>query len=486
MALRSKILTAAVLVMMAVMTLLVTNIIFGTQRQQADNHEIRLRWVGTIVGDLMRGRTYHNNHQDEVLQYVEPLYKSRLVRAYRLVPGDGSEAPTGEGEFDALPSAELVAMALRENRIEIADEHVVVPITLRDVHRWGTLQLELEVPTTLTYSGPALFQNVFLAMCLGTLILLAVLYVLVSLMVVRPIEKLARAADQLAAGKYEFEIPFTHRPDEIGQLIRAFRSMRLQLASYHQQLQTEIDAARQTITKQERALSVAQRLAATGTLAAGIAHEVNNPIGGMLNASLSLKKRHSEDARTVRYLDLIVEGLDRVRETVSKVLQFTPRGVSVGPIPLQRAIDSAVELARHRMKRHNVELSTEVPANLPDVEGNLSELQQVILNMLFNAIDAIDDAGREQGRVVVRALPQAETMRLEIEDNGAGMSEEQAQQAFDLFFTTKDPGKGTGLGLSIAHNIISGHNGTLELESREGEGTTVVITLPLAVTHGRD
>lgn len=475
MSLRFKILTAVVLVMLAVMTLLVINITIGTYRQKEDSERMRLRWVRRVVADLLEGRTMVEQHEHEILQYVLPLKRARLVSGYALVAADGTIRDRYD-EMTSWPRPALVEEALRENRIVSEGRHVVVPIQIVGIDRWGTLQIYLSVPTQLTYTGTDLFLNVFGSMLVGSLVLLLVLYILIRKMVLQPLEVLARHADRLAAGKLEVEIAFTDRPDEIGQLIRAFRSMRLRLANYYHKLQEEIDAARAKIKKQERGLMVAQRLAATGTLAAGIAHEVNNPIGGMLNASLSLKKRHAEDARTVRYLDLIIEGLDRVRETVSKVLQFTPRGVSVGPVGIRRAVDSALGLATHRLKRNEVEVTVDVAEDLPPVRGNLAELQQVILNMLFNAGDAIEEP---PGTIAIAARVAEGRLRLTIADSGCGMTEEELSQAFDLFHTTKDPGKGTGLGLSIAHNIITGHDGTIELESAKGEGTTVIITLPL-------
>lgn len=484
MSLRFKILTAVVLVMLAVMTLLVIIIIHGMEQQDQESRMMRLTWVRQVVQDIFEGHTMVNNNHTELEEIVAPLAKARLIARYAYVDSHGRrEFEHVQLDNDPTPP-DLLRLALDENRIASRGTHVVVPISIAGIDRWGTLEIQLNVPAQLRYMPPDLFQKIFLTMCFGTLALLAVLYFLISAVVLKPVEKIARAADLLATGKYNVEVAFTDRADEIGRLIRAFRSMRTQLANYHQELQREIAAARVIIQKQERGLMVAQRLAATGTLAAGIAHEVNNPIGGMLNASLSLKKRHSTDERTVRYLDLIIEGLDRVRDTVSKVLQFTPRSTAVGPVHIERAIDSAVELARHRIKRHEIKLDWETPSGMPRVRGNLAELQQVVLNMLFNAIDAIDMASRKDGVISIRIEPLPEALRVRISDNGVGMSEEELSKAFDLFYTTKDPGKGTGLGLSIAHNIITGHGGQIELEGAKGRGATVVITLPLAEVEG--
>jgi len=470
--LKFKLLALVMTVMLAMMALLVANLTLDAKRWSERERELRRTWVLQIVKTQLEGKTAVQS-TDEMRPVMATLMRSKLIIGWAILDHKGKLLEKqGPLDLSRIEPA-MVERARQRGVVQTEGRYLVAPIIDEGVGTIGTAQMRIEVPVSGNLPGQG--SAVFLLMCLGTLVLLGVLYIMMSIHVLKPLERLARAADYLAAGKFDFSIEFSDRPDEIGQLLRAFRHMRSRLANYHEELQRDIDAARATIKKQERGLMMAQRLAATGTLAAGIAHEVNNPIGGMLNAAISLKYRHADDERTVQYLELIIEGLGRVRDTVSKVLQFTPREVSVGAVEFRQVIDSAVALAKHRLSKGQTRLTCDIPADLPAVKGNATELQQVMLNLTLNAVDAIED---ESGTIEIVAEQVDDKVQLEIRDSGMGMTEEQLAKAFDLFYTTKEPGKGTGLGLSIVHDIVTRHHGEVEFFSTPGQGTTVRLVFP--------
>ena len=235
-----------------------------------------------------------------------------------------------------------------------------------------------------------------------------------------------------------------------------------------------------------------RRLAAMGELAAGIAHEVNNPLGGLLNAVESLSKGTLPPEKEQQYHGLLRDGLERIRLVVSKLLRFTPRDSEHQPFNLLTPVRDALVLCRHRIDALGVEVRFEVAGRSVDegeleegryaefatVLGEQGELGQALLNLFVNALDALEEVDHAR-RIDISLEQEGGFLVLRVQDNGAGMNQEELSSAADLFFTTKEVGRGTGLGLSIVHKIVHQHGGELQLESEPGRGFTAVIRLPV-------
>jgi len=174
----------------------------------------------------------------------------------------------------------------------------------------------------------------------------------------------------------------------------------------------------------------------------------------------------------------VEEGLRRIQATVSRILQFTPHKVAPRPVTIDEIVRPALGLARHRVERLGVEVTVEGGDETAQVFGDAYELQQAVLNVVLNALDALEESGREHPRIDFRTTADDREVHLAVRDNGTGIREEDLPRVFDLFFTTKDPGKGTGLGLATAHKILTDHGGRLELRSQPGDGVEVEFTLP--------
>lgn len=312
-------------------------------------------------------------------------------------------------------------------------------------------------------------------------------WVLLSRLVVRPLARLASAADRAAAGDLTARVPTSGTGDEIDRTAQAFNRMAAEVAEHQSQLEDRVMAALSRVRKAEQHLAIAQRLAATGKLASGIAHEINNPLGGMRSAVKALQRGDLDDAKTVEYLELVQDGLARVEETVKKVLQFTPRTPTPRATDLREIAHKAGALARHRLDRHDVRYVERLPDGPVRVYGDAHELQQVALNLLLNAADAIPprppaargpDGRPAQGLVELSVREEGDSAVLEVADDGVGMTPEVQAQCFDLFFSTKDVGEGTGLGLAVVHNIVTNHGGRIDLESAPGKGTRFRVLLP--------
>ncbi|MHC4943971.1 MAG: ATP-binding protein [Planctomycetota bacterium] len=314
----------------------------------------------------------------------------------------------------------------------------------------------------------------------GTVILILVTIMILSKLVIRPVNQMAHVADLAAGGDYTVKCPSTGSRDEIGRLITSFNYMLNEVQDYHQHLEERIEEEQAKVKAAERHLLIAQRLAATGKLAAGIAHEINNPIGGMINAALNLKDRVEEDSgggRVRVYIDLIAEGLERIKDIVRKVLVFTPRSLKPANVALISVLNDARDLLAFRLQKEEITLTLSVEPEDLMIFCEPGELRQVFLNLFINAMDAVE---RGSGRIEVEGRSAEEGMKvcIEVRDNGCGMDPDALSRAFDLFYSTKEVGKGTGLGLSVAQNIVMNHGGIIEAESEVGKGTKIRIVLP--------
>ncbi|MFA5137879.1 MAG: PAS domain S-box protein [Elusimicrobiota bacterium] len=235
------------------------------------------------------------------------------------------------------------------------------------------------------------------------------------------------------------------------------------------------------VTESKRAeakLFQAQKLASIGQLAAGVAHEINNPLAA-LSGEVQWLLEKTSDKKLVKSLKFMDRVSQRIASIVSHLLTFsreTP-AESKEPCALNVVIEHALALMERRFEQTGVELGKDLAKDLPDLRINRGRMEQVFMNILLNSFDAMPKGGRLG--VKSRLTKDGAWAEAVIEDNGVGVAEADLPRIFDPFYTTKPPGKGTGLGLSVSHGIVTGHGGVIELESRPGKGTRVSIRLPV-------
>jgi PAS domain S-box-containing protein len=221
-----------------------------------------------------------------------------------------------------------------------------------------------------------------------------------------------------------------------------------------------------------------EKMASVGKLAAGVAHEINNPLGGILiYASLMLEDMPEDDPKR-EDIKRIVQETTRCKEIVKSLLEFGHQsGPKFEPVDVNRAIVDGLFFLENQAIFHNIEIVKDLDPFLPRVMGNASQLKQVFMNMVVNAADAMSG----NGKLTIRTrLSEDETyVTVEFTDTGVGIPEENLSKIFDPFFTTKEVGKGTGLGLAVCYGIAEKHGGRIEVESKVGEGTTFRIILPV-------
>ncbi|MDI6744798.1 MAG: ATP-binding protein [Thermodesulfovibrionales bacterium] len=223
-------------------------------------------------------------------------------------------------------------------------------------------------------------------------------------------------------------------------------------------------------------LAQSEKLASIGQLAAGIAHEINNPL---TNASLNIQtlkgrlERNSEDKDVIQKLDAVERNVDRASIIAKELLQFSrERETELIPVNINKIISGALTLLSHKLKNISVHHHLQ---EAPEIMGNPGKLEQVFINIMDNAVEAM----RGEGRISISTAHSSSHITVEITDTGHGIPEKASSKVFDPFFTTKEVGAGTGLGLSICYGIINQHNGSIEITSTPQKGTTVTIKLPV-------
>lgn len=337
---------------------------------------------------------------------------------------------------------------------------------------WGAAYVRLAPPPRAQPLEPLTLRDVALAMSGATIAGMGFVFLLLHVLVLYPLGRIGAAAERMSAGDFRHPVGRTGRGDEIDQLIDAFNAMQREIGQSREALEQRVATAVERVRATEKRMVLSERLAAMGTLAAGIAHEINNPLGGMINAARTLRRKGELNEGQDRFLSLIEDGLQRVKDVVARVLRFSRRGAPRDDVDLRAIVEDAARFVRHRLAERDAAIEVDVPDGLV-VRGESAALGQVLLNLVVNAIDALPERG---GRVRVEAAREPGAVRISVRDNGSGMDADQVERAFDHFFTTKDTG--TGLGLSIVHQIVSEHGGTVTIESETGTGTSMHVLLP--------
>ncbi|HVS81470.1 MAG TPA: ATP-binding protein [Pyrinomonadaceae bacterium] len=237
--------------------------------------------------------------------------------------------------------------------------------------------------------------------------------------------------------------------------------------------------------KSDRAVARSEKLAAVGRLAAGVVHEINNPLATIAACAESLGKRIEEgafndspDAEDLReYLGLIRDEAFRCKTITNGLLDFSrSRAGQFVLVDMAEVIKTTARLVTHQERGDNIQISVEAAASLPRVSGDVGQLQQAVIALATNGIDAMPDGGT----LTLRAKTSGPRVLVEVSDTGIGIPPENMTKIFDPFFTTKDVGRGTGLGLAVCYGILSEHGGRLDVRSSLAVGTTFTITLPVA------
>lgn len=283
-----------------------------------------------------------------------------------------------------------------------------------------------------------------------------------SRQILGPLSRLKKFTQRIAQGDFTPLSPVYLYQDELYDLTQAMNFM---LAELH---------------RRQEILIQSQKLRALGTLTAGIAHELNNPINNITLTAYGLRDdaQGLTSTEKAEMLQEVINEADRLRGIVANLLDYARESeISMEPLNLAQLLHETLLLVGKQIKLAGVHLSMTLPETLPPLQGDRRQLRQVLLNILINALDAIPPQGHIS---ITVSQDNPEAIALAIQDDGPGISPTILPYIFDPFFTTKPPGRGTGLGLAVSQGIIARHGGAIQVASEPGQGTTFTIILPIA------
>lgn len=293
-----------------------------------------------------------------------------------------------------------------------------------------------------------------------------IIWLLLEILVLKPVHRLVEATNIVATGDLTTRLD-VKRKDELGHLADSFDSMTQKLAEAQQQLYQS------------------DKLASLGRLAAGVAHEINNPLTGVLTYSSFLAKRVEDDPEVREDLDTIVRETKRCRQIVKSLLDFSRQApVRTADVDLEEVVTRSLRIVNNRLGFDNITVTKRIPVSLPPMRADLNQMLQVFINLFVNAADAIGQGGGEI-TVTARVRDDGSGRQVEIQvaDTGCGISPKEVSKVFEPFYTTKQR-EGTGLGLAVVWGIVDKHGGTIDLSSKLDVGTTITIRLPAGSSGG--
>ncbi|HEY5634221.1 MAG TPA: ATP-binding protein [Burkholderiaceae bacterium] len=336
---------------------------------------------------------------------------------------------------------------------------------------------------------------VFIVLVTLGVILLVALSVgfLLQRLIYQPLKDLESGARRVAVGDLEHDIAVRNQ-DELGRVASSFNQMTAALKTSTKEMQELVQTLESKVDERTRELLVAEaevaqgeKLASVGMLASGIAHELNNPLTGVLTFTSLLRQKLPDGSPDAEDLDLVISETKRCASIIRRLLDFAREKVPVQKFfDLNQLILDTIAFIDRPASLQNVEITTDLDEDLPEIWGDEDLIKQVILNILVNAQQAIEGEGKiavsTSQRMVHDVNKPAGAPRrcveIAIRDTGCGIPEANLQRIFDPFFTSKEVGKGTGLGLSVSYGIVKAHGGTIKVESVLGEGSEFRVCLP--------
>jgi two-component system NtrC family sensor kinase len=338
----------------------------------------------------------------------------------------------------------------------------------------------------------------FLGIALLCLFLVLIMYLFITTGITNPLRDIVVATEKIAQGDLSHEVKIQSR-DEIGHLAESFNQMvrelkhaQQELTEWGETLEKRVADRTEALEKAQHQLIRSEKLASLGKLAAVVAHEINNPLAGILTYIKLLLKIIGKEPFPVsraeemkNYLSVMDTEMGRVTRIVKDLLTFARRSKPrIEKVNVNSIVEQSLSLLENKLKLQNIKLQTLLDDTLPLVPCDFSQIQQVLMNLIINGTEAMS----EGGELTIKSYHMSDNdfVEIEISDTGTGITKEDLSKVFDPFFSTKEAGKGVGLGLSIVYGIVNEHRGSIDVKSTMGKGTTFTIKLPTVVEEEND
>jgi signal transduction histidine kinase len=384
------------------------------------------------------------------------------------------------GEPTAVDSLAETIDPRQESVFEVKSAHGrAIAVAVPDDR--GAVIAVLRTDDDAVRSAP-LVRLVGLYTSLVALLLLVLAYFALTRLIVRPLDSLTHAAERVALGARRLEVPIS-APRELVMLGSSLHAMTEKLISDEEALRkkvSEVERATQELKAAQDRLVRSERLASVGRLAAGLAHEIGNPLAALIGLQDLLLAGGLDAAEHRDFLQRMRRETERIHGILRDLLQFARPGTQATPGESRGNVEAAVEdtaaLVQPQKAMKDIVLKLELDPALPEVTLGREQLVQVLLNLILNAADACDS----KGQVTVRARATAGGARLEVEDDGPGVLPAVRERLFEPFVTTKEVGKGTGLGLAVCRGLVEAAGGSIFLDTSSERGARFVVELPRA------
>jgi two-component system NtrC family sensor kinase len=401
-----------------------------------------------------------------------PLGSVAVFQGSRVVATD-ARSPEGVPYTGVEAEQEIVSGVIGRGspwvgRSNFGDDAVFAAIEpIRDVDGGAVGMLQAAVLEAPYQDVRGRTTLVFLAITVGGALVVMALSFFVAGRISGPVRRLVDASRRVAGGEFDVQVSVSSK-DELAELAHAFNSMALALRERMEQM---AEFARTRIMESER-------LAIIGQLAAGVAHELNNPLQGVVTYShLLLEQCDPEDPRKAS-VEKIVTQADRCTDIIRALLDFSrPRPPQKRRTDLNGVVEQCIALVEDQALFHNIEIVRDLSPDLPRVVVDPSQMQQVFMNLIINAAEAMDGSGRLE---IASRVDAGRAVEIRFTDDGRGIEPADIERIFDPFFSTKDAMHGTGLGLAISFGIVREHAGTISVTSEPGLGTTFCVRVPIA------
>jgi two-component system NtrC family sensor kinase len=451
--------------------------------------------LGVLTGGILLNRNYEIVDRVKEIVFKDERYKGREAGTATIFQGDlristNVKKETGERAIGTRLSAVVKGAVLDEGKtwfdraFVVNDWYITAYEPIHDIDGGiigilyvGMLEkpyLDTAARVTRTFAWIAALSVAFLF----------VLLYLSTTRIIRPLQRMAVAARDISRGDLSHKVEVSSR-DEIGELADSFNRMtdhlreaNAKLVDWGRTLEKKVEERTRELREIQSHLVQSEKLASIGKLAAGIAHEINNPLGGILIYSHLILEDTPPGRPHHENLKKIVKETTRCKDIVKGLLDFArPKEPEMSPTDIPEILDRCLALMERQALFQNIRIEKSYAQALPRVVADGSQLQQVFMNIILNAAESMNGQGTLGLRVAHD--PGRDELTVEISDSGHGIKEEDKARLFEPFFTTKEVGKGTGLGLAISYGIVRKHQGSIEVHSKVGQGAKFTLRLPV-------
>ncbi len=458
--------------------------------------------LGVLYGGILLNRSKDIVDQVKELVYKDETYKGREIGTatifqYDLRISTNVRNEKGERAIGTRVSREVNQAVLErgepwiDRAFVVNDWYITAYEPIRNINDEiiGILYVGiLERPYIDTTNRVIFGFSIIAIVCV--FVLLAML-AFSTTRITNPLHKMVLATQQIAKGDLSHKLNITSK-DEIGALADSFNQMTKELKTANEKLiewgktlEKKVKERTKELTEMQSHLIQSEKLASLGKLAAGIAHEINNPLGGILIYSHLTLEDMEKDNPQYENLKKIVKETTRCKDIVKGLLEFArPRDPEMILTDINETVEKSLSIMERQALFQNISLRKKYTDDLPKIVADAAQLQQVFMNIIINAAEAMDGIGTLS--IETSLGGNGESIDVEFTDTGHGIREEDKKRLFEPFFTTKQVGKGTGLGLAISYGIIRKHRGTIKVKSQEGKGSTFTVMLPVKEETGHD